>query len=98
MRGPGVRIAFVGALVSSAVSLVVLGAASAPLAQEPRPVNQQQRPRKVASPQNNNSAGTRPGEKSATQPKENAAHHQLCFYGSAVRDCALARHLWFDAG
>src|SRR3954471_2698437 len=72
MRGPVVRLAFVGALVSSAVFLVVLGAASAPLAQEPRPVNQQQRPRKVASPQNNNSTATQPRENGATQPKGNA--------------------------
>src|SRR5438552_2106556 len=72
MRGPVVRLAFVGALVSSAVSLVVLGAASAPLLQEPRPVNQQQRPRKVAAPQNNNSAATQPKENGATKPKENA--------------------------
>src|SRR5881394_1493611 len=72
MRGPVVRIAFVGALVSSAVSLVVLGAANAPLAQEPQPVNQQQRPRKVASPQNNNPAATKPKDNTPTQPKENA--------------------------
>jgi Mg-chelatase subunit ChlD len=71
MRGPVVRLAFVGALVSCAASLVVLGAASGPLSQEPRPVNQQQRPRKVASPANNNSAATRPREKAATQPKDN---------------------------
>ena len=67
MRGPAVRLAFVGALVSSAVSLVVLGAASAPLTQEPRPVTQQQRPRKVASPPGSNSAATQPNEKAAPQ-------------------------------
>jgi Ca-activated chloride channel homolog len=67
MRGPAVRFAFVGALVSSAVSLVVLGAASAPLTQEPRPVTQQQRPRKVASPPGTNSAATQPNEKAAPQ-------------------------------
>ena len=67
MRGPVVRIAFVGALVSSAISLVVLGAASAPLTQEPRPVTQQQRPRKVASPPGTNSAATQPNEKPAPQ-------------------------------
>src|SRR5436190_13006941 len=67
MRGPAVRFGFVGALVSCAVSLVVLGAASAPLTQEPQPVNQQQRPRKVASPQNDNSAATQPKEKAAPE-------------------------------
>jgi len=67
MRGPAVRFAFVGALVSSAVSLVVLGAASAPLIQEPRSVTQQQRPRKVASPPGTNSAATQPNEKAAPQ-------------------------------
>src|SRR5436190_9313440 len=72
MRAPVVRLAFVGALVSSAVFLVVLGAASALLAQEPRPVNQQQRPRKVASPENNNPTATKPKENTPTKPKENA--------------------------
>src|SRR5436189_2028105 len=67
MRGPVFRLAFVGALVSSAVSLVVLGAASAPLTQDPKTVNQQQRPRKVASPQSNNSTVTQPKEKAAPQ-------------------------------
>jgi len=67
MRGPAVRFAFVGALVSSAVSLVVLGAASAPLTQEPRPVTQQQRPRKVASPPGTNSAATQPNDKAAPE-------------------------------
>ena len=84
MRGPVVRLAFVGALASCAVSLVVLGAASAPLTQEPRPVNQQQRPRKVASPQNNNPAATPPKEKATTQPKENAAPEEVA-EGDVVR-------------
>jgi VWFA-related protein len=64
---PVVRLAFVAALVSCAVSLVVLGAANAPLTQEPRPVNQQQRPRKVASPQSNNAAATPPKERAAPE-------------------------------
>jgi VWFA-related protein len=77
MRGPAIRLAFVGALVSSSVSLlVVLGATSAPLTQEPQPVNQQQRPRKVASPQSNNS--------SATQPRKNAAPEEVA-EGDVVR-------------
>src|SRR3954453_11099818 len=84
MRGPVVRLAFVGALVSSAVSLVVLGAASAPLAQEPRPVNQQQRPRKVASPTNTNSASTKPKENATPQPKEKAAPEEVA-EGDVVR-------------
>ncbi len=76
MRGPVVRIAFVGALVSGAVSLVVLGAAGAPLAQDPRPVNQQQRPRKVSSPQSNNSAPAKPRE-NAAQPKDKTAPEEV---------------------
>src|ERR1051325_8173848 len=84
MRGPVVRLAFVGALASCAVSLVVLGAASAPLTQEPRPVNQQQRPRKVSAPQNNNPAATPPKEKATTQPKENAAPEEIA-EGDVVR-------------
>src|ERR1044072_1548981 len=77
MRGPAVRFAFVGALVSGAVSLVVLGAASAPPTQEPRPVNQQQRPRKVASPQNNKSTPAKPKESPTPQPKEKAAPEEV---------------------
>lgn len=77
MRGPAFRLAFVGALVSSAASLVVLGAASAPLTQEPQPVNQQQRPRKVASPQRNNSAATEPRENTAPEARENAAPEEV---------------------
>jgi Ca-activated chloride channel family protein len=84
MRGPVVRLAFVGALVSSAVSLVVLGAASAPLTQEPRPVSQQQRPRKVASPQNNNSTPAKPKENATPQPKEKAAPEEVA-EGDVVR-------------
>lgn len=84
MRGPAVRLAFVGALVSCAVSLSVLGAASAPLLQEPRPVNQQQRPRKVAAPQNNNSAATQPKENAVTQPKEKPAPEEVA-EGDVVR-------------
>jgi VWFA-related protein len=80
MRGHAVRLVFVGALVSSAVSLVVLGAASAPLTQEPQPVNQQQRPRKVASPQSNNSAAT----KSRENARKNAAPEEVA-EGDVVR-------------
>src|SRR6266498_563178 len=77
MRGHAVRLVFVGALVSSAVSLlVVLGAASAPLTQEPQPVNQQQRPRKVVSPESINSA--------AIQPRKNAAPEEVA-EGDVVR-------------
>jgi VWFA-related protein len=64
MRGHTVRIAVVSALVSSAVSLAVLGAASAPLTQQPQSVNQQQRPRQVASPSKS---------PVAAQPKESTA-------------------------
>jgi len=92
MRGPVIRIAFVGALVSSAVFLIVLGTASARLGQEPRPVNQQQRPRKVAAPQNNNSAappskengGAKPKENATPQSKENAAPEEVA-EGDVVR-------------
>jgi len=84
MRGPVVRIAFVGALVSSAISLVVLGATSVPLVQEPRPVNQQQRPRKVASPANNNSAPAKPKENATPQTKEKAAPEEVA-EGDVVR-------------
>jgi VWFA-related protein len=75
MRRLPIRLAFVGAVVSSAISLVGLGAASAPLTQDPRPVNQQQRPRK-ASPQSNSSA--------ATQPRENPAPEEVA-EGDVVR-------------
>jgi Ca-activated chloride channel family protein len=68
MRGHAFRLAFVGVLAFSAVSLVVLGAASAPLTQEPQTVNQQQRPRRAASPQSPTPAATQPKKK--TVPEE----------------------------
>jgi VWFA-related protein len=47
------------------------------LTQEPQPVNQQQRPRKVASPQRNNSAATEPRENTAPEARENAAPEEV---------------------
>lgn len=67
MCAPAVRFGFVGALACSAIFLAALAAASAPLIQEPQPVTRQQRPRKAASPQNNNSSASKPREKTAPE-------------------------------